>query len=1241
MPAQDTFIGLQPPGTFGSVRGPTFLDLAAPPEPERNIVSQMVRDLGRDAYGAARTAAAVGGELWALMTGSAPLQWSDLETRDIQGAMMIGALTTGGFAAAGARSLLGAGASAVGRAAITASAEAASGAAFGLMRPLDEDEDRMRAVMGDAAFGGTLGLGASFAKSAVMGVLGGKIAAVKAAASRISIAKAAGLERDKLVAREIAGLQFMNPTSGERMVIMRGVDGKVRGVTYSGNRLKQGVTPETFGDDFGAGVAQAIRSGFTSEMAPWRPERALKGMNEMLDPRVMQLIDAADGNIIQALDQIDIGNYKAVRDAASYSAQVTTALHELGAEVLLPATPLGDVMLSTKARESLLASLKMSPKTPDAVLAREGVRRGIVSLDGLADGVNADDAMYELVVNGLVPEGSTVVTNQLRDLVGGMLLTGKRIARLHPEVQPLIDLGGMVLHQANSKKELSSQWLHELRAKVPAAAAARGVQLIDEAGEAISAALPDDIDAAMLAEARNVARAQSLAAAQAEGPDVAFFVAQVNERMEAYLAEMHAAGIVDETVGLPGYFPIVNTDKWRLDIINNADVKFQGYHASREAALAEAKRVRTQLGQPLNATISRWHVSLDRTNVAHLEPQQLGKLTKAIRANSKQYVEDVFNETGMLLDPDELAKRQLSEGIGIAAKAHKKGTQFAKPRLLGIRDFAQDPFDALTTYTHSLDRTLALRNFEPMANQVIATLGVEQKAMTRWATDYIDRIMGRPSTAELAFDNALESMRQLGLNIDVAPRALSRWLSVVRKGETMLRLSNPFSAAINLTQLLTNTVAVLGAADTARGMGVYGGKGFTANLNKLKSLGLDLGMFAPLSDDTTMAAFNTPRAAFREKRYAEAAYRMSLYAFNGAEKMNRAVTAWGAYQKSLRTGASEKLAAEYAQEVVNRAQFDYGAHNMPALLAGPVGGLLFQFKSFILNEIDFVASLSPKEAARFVTSMSVLGGLSQILNLPGADIADMASGIFSDEKLSERLAREGGDQDADALKRAFLFGVPGMLHADVTDYVGVGSLSEITRGLFGPAVNDSKTLYTFLKDATNELSVNGFVSNETKNVFVQRSAPALIRRAIQGYDIAATGDVRSPYTGKLIYRPEKRLQAAVLTAFGPPTLELQAERAADVVQMRRRENYIQARNTFTKDAAMAALERRGDDVATILRDAHAAGHIITSDDLRYWIKEMRTPADSRRQRRTPRTLRDAAELFQTTGLSSWPPELGG
>jgi hypothetical protein len=1180
-------------------------------QPDRGLVGNIIHELGLDVLGTGRVVGATAGELAGLLGFAVPLTYEDLSSRDVKGAMMMAALGAGGLAGGAVRGALSIPATAMGRAGATMLSEAAAGAAFGLVTPLEDDQSRLGAVAGNAALSGAVGMGASFIKTAAKATIGARIAGIKALGSRSQIMRAAKQESDELMLREMAGVRLRNPTSNEQVGIRTLADGKVVATVYD---IKGKTVSTSEGSDFGTAVAEAVRNGFNDDLRPYDPMRMLAGVEERLDARTIELLAKNQGNITESIGLAEIAKYKAVRQAAELNVDFRHEITALTGDVIAPANMLGVPQLNPATKDVLLKELKITgPRAltvTDSEIIREAARQGLVDIGNITDAAALDNFMSELFINDAFSVGMSaadITINKHRDAILTSVLLPERIAKFFPEVAPVVKMADVALQGIERATQANMQWLFDLKQRVAAPNAVLARDLIHNSVVVLEDGTTDVV----------ASRAAALQAAAATGnAEIVDFVNTVVPKLEEVLTRYQAEGVLKE--GISGYFPIVNANKWKLDITDwsgEGKLSFQGFWDTEVDALAEVERLRAT-NPRITAMVSPRGFTWDRGHLTGVEPVQLGNMRKAL---VEAYTTVVGPEAAR-----EMAEDALRDKFFVKAAAPLRGTPHARKRVLGLHDFSADPFDALDMYLSNSERTLALRSFERLAKPMIDILPDSQSNLKAWGEQFIADILGKPRPTEKAFDALMDH-----LGLDVKPRALRRYTSALRNWESFSRLGGFWSGIVNLTQIPLNTFPVLGARYTARGMeALLHPKEATATL--LKN-GVDLGMFVPFSEagEGARMFFGGPAAAFKEKRYVEAAQRIGMYVFNGAERVNRLVTAWGAFQQGVDAGIGTKAAAAAAQSILERTQFNYRMSNMPTLLRGPIGALMLQFKSFVINEIDFISSLSPKEAMRFGQSLTAMGGISMLFNMPGPDIAANASLLWSHEKLDEKLHMKANDSMA---WRAVAFGLPGVVGVNLSDHIGVGNIADITSGILGPFGKDALALSTFMKNASVDYAAGGSISDDTKRAFLQVAMPSTLRRLQRGYDIAHTGNVRAPYTGKLLYQPENRLREAWLTAVGAPTMQLSYEQTANVIVERQRAGYVRAHSSFAKEMALAIMNNKPEVYQQTLQEANAAGHMYTGTDITRWVREMRKPAAERRQQRTPRALRqDLMDLFDLTG----------
>jgi len=1155
------------------------------PAADGNIITNVVREFGRDVSGTFNVANATLGEFLQLLGAASPVTWEDLSTRDIKGALMLGALGAGGWVSSAARGLpmmAGlAGGSAVQRATGLAMAEAVAGAATGMIRPLMEDESRLHAVLGDAAFTGAFGAGFSFARSGVKATLGARIAAIKNQASLSKLGQALQHQEAEDFVKEQAGVVLLNPATGARQTIRRLEDGSVQRTLIDAS----GAVTESHAD-FGATLAKAVEQGFTENLGANRKQFA-RELSGKLDQATMDALTASNFDITQALGPLRLGDYAAVRQVAKLRSEALDEIDSLAGEVLAPTAELGVPRLFPNARVNLLKELGPdAAKLSDGDLLREGFRKGLVTADTARAGISLDQYTRDLFLSDLAPDVDIIINPHL-DSVFTSILTPRRLAKIHPEFAPIYARADIASAMEEEGRTVWEAWLSSLRQQMPVEVMNLGAKIIDDT------AIDGDLAGS---------RAAAMAAAEATGnPQLVTFVSEVTGKLGEQLQKAQAAGIITE--GISGYFPLVVANKWKLDLagISKEELAKTGaklFYPTKKAAEEAVEALRSQ-GHNITSSISlqsMWHPM----EVASMDAAGVDRMRKSFK--------QVFSQPPL------------------------KQTQFAKQRTLGMRDFSEDAYQSLAIYGASMERALAWRTFERDIQPFMQAISPSQPRLRAAAEQYVNDMLGRPRAEEEVVQAALEAV-----GYDAPPRALKKYTAALRKWETTFRLGGPFSAIVNTTQVLTNTNAVLGPKWTASGMEVFMSPAkYRSAMETLHNAGYKLSHVMPFANDNElMAGFGGPIAAFKERRFVEAGHRIMMSLFNGAEKNNRLVTAWGAYKKALSEGLDPKQAAGYAEEVVNRTQFIPRLSNTPQLLRGPLGGLLFQFKSFVINEIDFIASLNKEEAKRFGASVYALGGLALFMNMPGTDIVDQASSLFFNKKISEAAAI--ASNDAGAVQKSFLYGMPGLLNVDMSDYMGVGTVSDVSRSLFGPAVGDSKHLFEFMKDAAADFKATGLISGRTYSNLIQSAGPSALRRVLRGHEIFATGEVRNPYTGKLIYRPERRLKAAVSQAIGFPELEMSQERAAEAVTTRARDSYIRGRTQFAKQAAAAIRDGDSNEAQRIMQEAAGSGYDLDNQTVRYWVKELGRTGAERRERRLPQALRqEYAELYEATGTLELP-----
>lgn len=1233
----------------------TSLDfVGAPAERERGILGSILHELGQDLLGATRTVGAVAFSPFDVLGANVPVSFDDLTSRDVKGALMVGAMVASGFVSSAARGTAlaksVASRGAIGKIGAAAGAEAVAGAAFGLMRPLEEGEDRASALVGDIGDFTAFGAGFSVVGLGTKRLFGGLLGSMRQAIGAESIMKAA--ERIPLAqqAREAAGFSLLNPSTGSIATVSRIGDGSVI--------LSVGGTTKTFGE-IPTALAAAGEQGFIKDIGfasgintqellkqklkrigdkevarriaaveklrgeKLRPtevdeavERILKQadeISEMEANRLLNLTDeATDLDRLRALEaetlKISAESYQELRLAAKQFAAGKDEMAVLAAEIAAPADELGLPNLGSQtSREQAAKMAGISPEQAktmrDHEILEAVVRAGVLDVATIQKGLDHSVYVRELALNGMVPDGSLdIMTSTVKDSFMLKVLTPLTVGKMHPEVMPVVR---EAIRRHETTEQLRRQSISKARdALVPLSKKQRNLvaQIIDESSKAPrgSRTRPDlktarEI-AVKMAEARNM-------------PEVAAAIRSVTDLLAEYEERLVAAGLLEK--GISGYFPIVNVGRWKLEIFRpgSRQGEFHGLYNSKRAAqkaLAEARE----------------------------------KFGAGTRGNT--IANDLIWDSDYI-QPDK-AYEALRGRIGAASGP-------LKHRKLGMRDWSVEPLEAMERYIGTVERVLNWHDFKALANSV--EISAEKRQLQQWFATFTDDLAGVPRSYEQKIQGFVDAVnaKVFGDSLPIPDRAVKRWGSAIRSWESFVRLGGVASGAVNLTQIPLNTYSVLGAKWTAEGMKVFAGpdggfslKAYRARVDEMVEAGVGgIEHFVPLSregggilEEGIRATFKREWSDSKIKAAANATSSTALFLFNKAEQVNRVVSAWGAFRRAKAAGKPTAQAAGEATRVVERTQFVWNSANMPDLLRHPAGATLGQFKSFVVNEIEFIAGLSANEARRFGAMMYAMGGAGLVMNMPGTGLLDAAGRAFFDRTFME--GAETSDLPETLIGRGTLYGLPGLFGVDVTDFVGIGTLRDISSGLFGPAAKDAGALTTFITEAAKDVAAGVPISDDVKRTFVQQTMPSAMRRVLRAQDILSSGEVRNPYTGKLIYRPADRYWNALTQGVGFPTVEASQERAADAVAARVSAHFRENRTVAAREIATLILRGQLNEAAMVQQRANELGFGIDRRTVQWYVRDLQKPAAQRRRERTPTQLRqELDDLFEVTGGFLPPP----
>jgi len=533
-----------------------------------------------------------------------------------------------------------------------------------------------------------------------------------------------------------------------------------------------------------------------------------------------------------------------------------------------------------------------------------------------------------------------------------------------------------------------------------------------------------------------------------------------------------------------------------------------------------------------------------------------------------------------------------------------------------LEGFETDPFTALRIYAAGATRKMAFHDFEQKAGAIIDQLSSTPgtATSTQALKVYVDRVMGRPSELETATRSTFQEIARRmtaplspGIQQFAAEMADPRVLmGKVNQFEAFARLGySPVAWYTNLSQTLVNTSSAIGWGPTMRGIRLFLDRSQQPQVDALLRA-LDIDLAVPLSAADQIVTRNVGQVSPWHP----------LYLFNKVETANRAIAALSKYQEQILKGADIRQALESSRQFVRDTQFDYSLADAPRLLQGPLGASVFQFKKFVLKEMEFMWSLrnNPAAIARFTTNVWAIGGVGALFALPPLILLDWASGELSGEKLSEKIQA--------AFPRASR-GLPGFAGIDLGGNIAIG-LPRETGDVFGPGVID---MWDFARDAIGKQGIDlirgkqGHLTPTERAQLISGLVPVMVRRLMDSYDILNKGVVTTRGSVQLKYRPQDVAREATLAAFGFRSLPMAEE--ARVTTTIRRQVQLQQQDEQAVVQAWANHYVAGENeqATKVLQDAQTEGLLITREQLRDALAGAIMERSTRAMKNAPPELR--------------------
>jgi hypothetical protein len=233
--------------------------------------------------------------------------------------------------------------------------------------------------------------------------------------------------------------------------------------------------------------------------------------------------------------------------------------------------------------------------------------------------------------------------------------------------------------------------------------------------------------------------------------------------------------------------------------------------------------------------------------------------------------------------------------------------------------------------------------------------------------------------------------------------------------------------------------------------------------------------------------------------------------FGAAEKYNRHVAFIAAWEVAPE-GVDRY---EFAKNAVTETQFDYTKASRPNWARGAVGATLFTFKTFMVNYLEFLSRLPPRERAIAMGVLFLMAGLS---GMPGGD--DLGDVI---DTVAQKM---GYNWNNEAVRHAWLVktltaggadfverGLSSLLPLDVSARLGVGNLVPGTGVLMKSNDKPARDIQEFFGPvgsvfASGKEVFDGAGSGKDAFEVIRPLAPKSFGDLYQAVDMLQTGQYR-------------------------------------------------------------------------------------------------------------------------------------
>lgn len=316
----------------------------------------------------------------------------------------------------------------------------------------------------------------------------------------------------------------------------------------------------------------------------------------------------------------------------------------------------------------------------------------------------------------------------------------------------------------------------------------------------------------------------------------------------------------------------------------------------------------------------------------------------------------------------------------------------------GVAGFETDMGYILNHYFSSASRYHAMETeFKPQAINLYERLfgDFNQDAPTVTADyikDYINDINGNPATLEKAINNALMKSKYFRKYVSATfgERAALRLTNSITGATTYMCLGyfNVSSALLNLTQVINSAAYIGDASALVKCIAKGAHKKYSLHdmkilleTNVLNDIGLDSG------SGYDMNRMNTKKLLGKINK-------TGMILFKESEGMIRRGTVLAAYEKAIKDGRTHDEAIEFAKEVNQKANFNYGVEDAPNIFrrGSILSQLALQFKKYGIKELEVMGDMLPTNSKTSRKQKMIFWGMyflaAGLMGLPMLDFFD-------------------------------------------------------------------------------------------------------------------------------------------------------------------------------------------------------------------------------------------------------------